>query len=521
MANTLPCPNPVCTHQFSQAELHAAAQLACPKCGFRMQGKGTASAKPAAPAGSKPAVSKPASAAPKPKPAATPPMATPIATKGAAANPPLAAPVQASPVAVAEAVPANSAPPPSEESIPEGTFFNPGAGPIGPLVHSGSAKRRTNWTKIAIAFFAVGFAICLVVIGIALIVIYVAPGALGGRGLAEGDTFTGILRNQKGESEKVYKLVLSRADWTPDIDIRNRFEAHTAFKHNEEVCWFALAVKDFGMQRPRDSDLLRMAVSRLEGYFGDALELGAKADAGKFAEQASLRLQFRGVTKSTQWDGECHVFFKNGVAYWMFIASNDKAVAERFAEELSTSHVRVESARYGWREQPAPTETFASSSGKFEFTVVKGAWERTPDEKYELVLGGTYQEKKDNSKNAIVWIYTLEKQADLAAAVKVVQSDWGDKLKEQINANAKLLHAPEVTPGQPELGELNNVGNRRGRIVDLKMQLADEAKPRRYYLMAVVNDPDICYAILGECAWESRAIWRQEFVEMFKSFRVK
>ncbi len=87
MANKLPCPNPTCTHEFSQAELQAAAQLACPKCGFRMQGRAAAPAPKAAraPTAAKPAPAplKPAAPAPAPKPVASAPAktATPIAAQ--------------------------------------------------------------------------------------------------------------------------------------------------------------------------------------------------------------------------------------------------------------------------------------------------------------------------------------------------------------------------------------------------------------------------------------------------------
>src|SRR5437879_215403 len=118
MANTIPCPNPVCTHEFGLAELQSAAQLLCPKCGFRMEGRGPA--KPAAP---KPAVAQPiavkvalATAAP-PEPAASAPVSTPIAD--------------------------------GEGSLSDGTFFNPdvGAG-AGTLVRTSAPPRKFSWMRL-------------------------------------------------------------------------------------------------------------------------------------------------------------------------------------------------------------------------------------------------------------------------------------------------------------------------------------------------------------------------------------
>src|SRR5437762_3260525 len=104
MANTIPCPNPTCPHDFRQAELQTASAVQCPKCGFRMHGRGPAQATPAAskpivpakPAASpaKPiAASKPASATLAVKAAPTTFPAKPVAPTPAAAKPVVAQPI--------------------------------------------------------------------------------------------------------------------------------------------------------------------------------------------------------------------------------------------------------------------------------------------------------------------------------------------------------------------------------------------------------------------------------------------
>jgi hypothetical protein len=81
------------------------------------------------------------------------------------------------------------------------------------------------------------------------------------------------------------------------------------------------------------------------------------------------------------------------------------------------------------------------------------------------------------------------------------------------------MHAAE--DGQTEAGTLEDVGNRRGRTIDLKLQIGDEPEPQRYYLLSVVNEPDVCYAILCECSWKSRPIWRQDFLDVLRTLRLK
>jgi hypothetical protein len=557
MANTIPCPNPVCTHEFSLAEVQATAQLLCPKCGFRMKGKGPAQPQPAAPAAkppSKPAVplaAKPAApasaktAAParakKPAaatPATTPPkvvQATPVQTKpvvpnGAAPSPPMAAPIAGPPAAtaatkVAAGEPPAATPASSEGSLPGDTFFNPDFGAVaGTLVRTGTTRKKFNWMRLLIILFAVGFAGCVVIAAVGAL-IWLLPGLQGVRDVfsLDGDSYIGRIRNSKNESEKVFKLVLARKEWQVDSEIARRFDAHAAWKSRDNDFWFALCVKDYGMHKPRDAEMLRLGIDKLEAYFGTDMELDAKAQAVTFGALPAQKLRFRGVVKEAKWLGDCYVFFNNGIAYWLFIASPDEKVIDHFAGELPDKHVFVESERRGWREQPPPTETFASAEGQLDMTAPKGVWEKAVDPKNVdangiLSLAGRYLREKDNKKNALLIVFTMEKKDDLKAALKAAREHLEAREKDS-NERAKIMHAAE--DGQTEAGTLEDVGNRRGRTIDLKLQIGDEPEPQRYYLLSVVNEPDVCYAILCECSWKSRPIWRQDFLDVLRTLRLK
>jgi hypothetical protein len=575
MANTIPCPNPVCTHDFSLAEVQSAAPLLCPKCGFRMQGKAAAPSKQAAPAApaAKPAVSKPAApakpapptaaaikraAAPLAKPAVAQPIAIPA--KGAvaapvpaptkpvaASNPPLAMPVAAQtkpasgvaagspPLATPTAAPPAAAPVGSEESLPDGAFFNPDVGITGTLVRTGGPKnKKFNWIRLLIILFAVGFAACVVIVAIGTLSMI-----MGGRNLgnvfenSEPGTYIGNIRNAKNESEKVYRLVLPKKDWLINSEIASRFggvaEARqqflvTAYQHAEYDFWFALIAKDHGLYKPRAAEMLRTAVDKLEFHFGEALELDAKAEPVKFGALPAQKLQFRGEYKSVKWLGECYMFFNNGIAYWLFTASPDENLVVSYAEKLPLENIFIESERRGWREQPWPTETFPSIGGKLDMTAPKGVWDKadpkSEDENGVLLLAGRYLREKDNSKNALLLVFTMDKKDDPIAAMKAAREHLNTKA-EGDNKNAKVVHAADVAPGQTEQGELEDIGNRRGRMIDLKLQITDEPDPQRYYLLAVVNEPDVCYVIVCECSWRGRQIWRQDFLDVLRTLRVK
>jgi hypothetical protein len=54
-------------------------------------------------------------------------------------------------------------------------------------------------------------------------------------------------------------------------------------------------------------------------------------------------------------------------------------------------------------------------------------------------------------------------------------------------------------------------------MIDLKLQ----NEPKRYFLLAVLNEGNVSYAILCESAWESRHIWRQDLLDVLHSLSVK
>lgn len=562
MANKIPCPNPACAHEFSQAELQAAAQLVCPKCGFRMQGKA------APPSPPRPAVAAPIKPAAAAKP--VPPLATPIKP---AAAPPLAQPIPASPPKIAPALPiaappasappnsdnpfafpsgpakpaakpaAAPLPPPSapaaapgnaEESLPPGTFFNPeipaGAGSI---VRTSRPKRKFNWMRLAIIVCSIGFAVSLVVIAV-VSTLWFLLGTEGFGGLAaetpDGSVFWHNIRGPNGP-EKAFKLVLPRDIWEVDKEIQSRFEvkeaqgrldAIAAWKRKDDDLWFAVLVKDYGMQKPRDAAVLKIAVDRLEGHFGDALELQAKAEPDKFGDLPAQKLQFKGQMNSANWLGDCWMFFKDGIAYWVFIASPEWQKVADFEDEMPNKRIYPTVERRGWREQPWPTESFKSEDGKIAMSAPKGVWERhdakTEDQNGLLFLFGKYAAEKDNRKNAQLQVFTFEKKDDLKSALAYAR-EYLEKKDDNENKNFKIALADDMVKGQTDAGTAQPVGDRPGRVIDLKRLF--DGEPKRYFLLAVINDPDTAYAIVCECTWESRQIWRSDFMDIIGTLRIK
>ena len=70
-----------------------------------------------------------------------------------------------------------------------------------------------------------------------------------------------------------------------------------------------------------------------------------------------------------------------------------------------------------------------------------------------------------------------------------------------------------------EAGQKADVGNRPGRIVEMKVLLGDE--PARYMMLAIVNEVDAALVVWCECLWDYRQMWREDFRELLSSFHIR
>jgi hypothetical protein len=528
MPATFPCPNPTCTHAYSPAELQSASSVTCPKCGFVLKGSAPAKTPTAPP---KPAVSKPAVPAVK--------QATPVVKQ--------AKPVtgQASPtakVAMAMPVPVKSAPKPptkpvavdvelihDQEPDVELEAPPPSFPDDGPLIRTPSNRRPGSRGKKALL---VGFALILsfsliVVAGWFLYDLFLRPDGprLGGGGSGGTDRVTtGLARSLRGKDEEVFKVTMPPRDWKFDNELRTRLNASAAFRHKEQDLWFAIVVKDYDTLRPRESDMIRTGVERLESLFGEAMELDTRTEPASIGKLPGQRLKFKGQLNAVSWWGECYLFFNNGFGYWFLTASPDLEVAQQLAGEMFREDGRfgLLSERKGWREQPPPTTKYAGGGGTYTLTTPEGVWSKhnakNEDEKGDLFLKGTYPQDKDNSKSASLLVVTMDKQDDLKEAMKLAKTYLEDRKKEE-NPGYKLAPYAEGKDAMNEAGVAEDVGNVRGRVLDLQVTLSDE--PVRYWLIAVGNDAENAYIFRFECQWRHRQLWRQEFIDLLRTLKIK
>jgi hypothetical protein len=471
MANQLPCPNPGCTYRFSPAEIKEAERLKCPQCGTVFQFR------PAAPA----------------------------------ANPPLARPVAKSPASAT----VETSEPGDRESAP--ALFD--VGKEDALVRVRTVRRKPPRD---LKWFLIRGIILVFIVGALAVAYLLRQGARDMLGNRDGAfIINGDIHNLKNVDEKAFRLVLPRNAWKLDNSIKSGLKAIVAVQRSEPETWLAVAAQDFGKRMPRLAEMVQEAMNRLENYFGETLELAEKAEPVDFAGQSAQQLEFKGAIHQVDWRGMCVMFAQHGIAYWFFLAAPTREQADQALKELAGNEpcIHLTDARRGWRPQPPPREIFKGGRYAVSMEAPKGVWRTSPaqdvDEKGALFLFGTYAKEKDNRKNSSVLVLVLKKEPGLMEGLKAARAFIEDRKKGE---DEKYRIVP-VSAKDDDGGLAMELGDRPGRILDLKVQYGDEVK--RFNLLAVADGGEHLFAIRCDCTWESRQIWREDFLELLKTFRVQ
>jgi hypothetical protein len=372
----------------------------------------------------------------------------------------------------------------------------------------------------------------LIVVGIAVVLVlggfFMFRTSRAERGAAVEDPVTPVrILNGKvvtldRRQEQAFRLTLPAEVWTTD-PTKKALRPVVALKQTDADVWLAVAVKDYGPHRPRDAELMQEAVGRLEKYFGDNLELGARAEPEELAGVPVQRLEFKGMVDKVVWHGDCRLLTHQGLGYWLFVAAPRLAAAREAWAELQQSRTRgfaVATDREGWTEQPLPTETFRGE--RCELRAPQGVWTKfkatAEDERGDLLLVGRDVRETDatlkNVKNATILVLVFDKsQPSLGETLKRARDHIQAK-KQSEDKDYKLGPAADQPGSEPEA-----IGDRRGMIVELKLLHGTE--PRRYILLAVLQEAEAAYAMRCECSWEYRQIWQSEFRDLLRTFRLR
>jgi hypothetical protein len=274
----------------------------------------------------------------------------------------------------------------------------------------------------------------------------------------------------------------------------------------QSAAWLAVLARDFGFHRPREAALTKEAIDRLENVFGETLELAEKTQATEFAGQRARALEFTGTFKQVVWQGEMLMMTRHGLGVWAVIAAPTLAEAQQITSELGDGrNFALVDERAGWREQPPKSVSF-NAAATLTVTAPEGVWEKKDatqaDERGILLLYGRYGQEKDNRRNAQVLFVRLDRADDSLSTVRAYFEN------ERKKDNKDYQFDPSGS---------GKIGEREIDFVELKMRLGTEAA--RYFLIAAIPEGGHTIGILCESTWESRQIWRPDFLALLKTLK--
>jgi hypothetical protein len=337
----------------------------------------------------------------------------------------------------------------------------------------------------------------------------------------------GLVYTQSGTKEPAFRLILPRGAWEGNDALKRGLKAVVGLDRKEAensktAAWLAVAVQDYGTQQPRDGELLKRALERLEGYFGENLELGERPEPCELAGRPALALRFRGSVNNVEWTGECYMLARHGFGYWFFIAgAPGLAIAQQALAELQADKgegLVLADERKGWSERPLKMQSFVAAKLPFTLTGRDGVWQafenlKDVDARAEMyLLGKNTDDRKDNLKSATVLALGLPPAADDKEAMKAARAYLeAAKKEESKDYTLEVIQEKKGEP-QPPDGFVLKLGERLCRVTELR--LARGAESLKYVLLAVVTTPRGVLACQCEAHWQHHQAWRGDFLEL-------
>src|SRR5262249_47410800 len=108
-----------------------------------------------------------------------------------------------------------------------------------------------------------------------------------------------------------------RGAWKDDPNAERELGATLAKRRSDPNAWFALVVRDYTDRMPRDDEMVREAVLRLQKLFKKKPAWELKDDT-TFADLPAQRLVFMADYSSISVSGECIMTADKGIGYWFF-----------------------------------------------------------------------------------------------------------------------------------------------------------------------------------------------------------
>jgi hypothetical protein len=504
-ATMLPCINPFCTQTFSPQDLEGVSTLTCPKCGavFEFAVSSEATMHPGDTAK---------------LPSVNPEKKVRIEAAAPPEQPQLSASLSTPPPPSITATP--SAQPAAAAAGSTSLNFNSTADMVAPrrrrtVRKRGSRRRRRR------------------IIGIVAVLGIASAVALGG-------WYKYLYKKPVGDGDptraaRIYNAAfIPEKSWRRDREIQRRWHVQIGMKSSELNNSMALFFKDYKDRLPSDAEMLDEALLKLRSYFRPLeWELKPKSEPMRLAGRPAQVVEFQGDDADhVTTNGECYMMAYRGYAYWLFtwaplgdLEKQREPIQDEWAGLRKCFSLGTE--RRGWKAKPRETDRIEGKNAGYVLEFVKELWTHEwgqhEDMQLEYLLRGHEpdpERKPLAGKDATVQVFVLPKQADLKSAELKSATDAAlDHLKQR---ELKLYPRTKWERIKDKNGEFDRdakIGNETVHWIKLHVQNTEELE--RYLSVAVVNRSEYAIVLVGDCLWERRDFWDQEFTALFKTFTAR
>jgi hypothetical protein len=500
MAHGFPCPNPACNYQFDLEAVQGTSALTCPSCKrvfhFRRKPdsgklKESKDAKPAVPTQKK-VVTQPVANAPR---------------------------AESSPKKDNEVKAAS----PITSSTPAG-HFDDNSSPLAfePRVLVRLPRRKSSRPSWKPSRLLVVLALFVSLGGALAAVFYHFRDELNWDFL---DTATA----QEAKHFN-YRFTLPQG-WVRDPELESAMKGsglkvRLAMRRSQPPSKLAILARDFEKEQSLpDANLLDEALRGMTKYF-QSFEWQKKEDA-TLGNKTAQRIDFQGDENGYTMKGECLMATHQGYAYW-FLTWAPHAEKEEAEGEWPTVRQGFQylNRREGYREKPRKRLAVSGTNAPFIVRYPESLWEKQSlggyDSAADVALLGTDPAPGDGSvrhdakRAATFQILVLPKEAEEKASMAVLEKRLLVKQKEDSFPNSKLEVIDEDLGGidRPFEG-----GGFTGWIRTVRLKNSETRE--RYVFLAIAFVEEQMLGIIGECDWQRRAFWEQEFQDLLKNLEKK
>jgi hypothetical protein len=322
-----------------------------------------------------------------------------------------------------------------------------------------------------------------------------------------------------------FQFRLPGPPWKTDEAICRRLHVNLGLSRESPSDHMGLFLRDYESRMPSEAELVEQSVAKLREYLrGLEWERKPKNDSARLGGQPAIVLEFVGTDPDqVPSGGECYVAAFRGYGYWFFTWGPEGGREALAAEWDSLRQgFRLLNGREGWKEKQRETDLLVGKKAEYRLKFATDLWRRKNAEAFDPLADAVLEAhepetggKLHASKAAHFLVLVLPRAADLKAAVAAARAHLVKHIEDQ--GYEKPLAAVVKEKGGALADRDTPLGSVPGHLTKLQVTLEDSDTYNRYVILGVAARPDGVLMLLGECDWNRRDFWEQEFLPLLGS----